>query len=1279
MASASSFRVDQRVTIAGKGIGTIAFVGKTEFADGEWIGIILDEPKGKNNGSVQKKDGKTVQYFSCNDNHGLYVRANQIESVISDAQTNLSRSASNQSVKSQNSTTGSIPIPVTTGNSTKPPGTSSKATGLRAPASNTPVRPPPPAGYDDEIDSSAVARSAKSSNEITTPTVTEKVSPPKEQIKRPPTPTIQSKPSPPTALPPEPILPTAQQLPSIRKTSTTSPTESSDSSQIITSLQSKVVDQEEQIQTLVKKRRDDLEKIKEFERTKIQLDQLQSYKREAQERIKELNDKLQQQENECKDTRDKFAAYRDEMTDTEIRIESLALDLEMAEEKLEIVTSENTTLKEKLEEVQLELDVIKGEIQLNGNNHVANGIQKRIDDERTIKMEQALIQLRDLSVSRQKDNEILKKQCETLEHTVKVLTKENDNAKTDITTMQTTIADLKEQVDTCLGAQQMVDILTTKNLSLEDQVRELQETVDNLESLCEMDKEMEENAKEVEHDLRETIDLVQNQLREKERQIEQLHYTIGDHERTILKFRETLKNMQSEKEDIKKQIEKYDAQLKLASSAQSSDFKTKIVEIKTYGEIIEGEVKKIDVHNLSRHVQYLTLFLPEQFTRRGADHDCVLVYLLIQRLISKSDLLINEIQKKTERIDQLNFDDVIKSHRAEQWSFTCKISQLLAIFRMILRKYIKALEICNPDILRHLATVYHDLLSHEKSLDFLIDLLQKDQLHDSISLNALDKTITFYDHIYKSHLHQEKFSMIYYLRDLIRVVLLSSDALQTDIQRVQLLQKAGSDQSPFAALVKRLVESNEQMRAQAGKINRLVPQEDNTNHSLILDTKTISSIESTIRNLDRLTKTFHEICSGLTTQILILSDPNDRVSTQDIENIAYQACDKIYKKEDSGPYDSLWNSMYETLSTLINVSNALENGSFDSNTNDQNEKPKQPIYVIAEQLKTSMNESDSIRGRLELKDEELIDLKKMLKSKHDELSELNIRLALNEKKIDNLQKESDEKTNKHQQVLEETRIDAQKKIKQCEEAMGVLQNDNEQLEQEKSALKERLKQLTKTKLVDDIMQKKGGVTQKTSGLLSPTSDGGISLLQRQLSSSYNSEGMTGSTVNEQEVAVLRNTVHLLKDELWQLKMTRTSSELSKLPMPQKDTKTTEIADIYKSSTLLLNDLFSTIANYKITGENVAVKQELMRSKMKLVDQTAFNLNTRLNECQSTILPGSTIQTTMKTFSNPQFSKSLTQDRQLAAEIHLPGVNTGGEFDITQEQYRTIMREAIGCV
>ena len=55
--------------------------------------------------------------------------------------------------------------------------------------------------------------------------------------------------------------------------------------------------------------------------------------------------------------------------------------------------------------------------------------------------------LRDLSLSKQAENETLKKQNETLEHRLKLIHKENDHLKTDMTTMQSTITDLKEQVD----------------------------------------------------------------------------------------------------------------------------------------------------------------------------------------------------------------------------------------------------------------------------------------------------------------------------------------------------------------------------------------------------------------------------------------------------------------------------------------------------------------------------------------------------------------------------------------------------------------------------------------------------------------------------------------------------------------------------------------------------------------------------------------------------------------------------------------------------------------
>lgn len=48
-------KIGMKVEVVGKGLtGTIAFVGATQFASGKWIGVILNDPVGKNNGTGKK-------------------------------------------------------------------------------------------------------------------------------------------------------------------------------------------------------------------------------------------------------------------------------------------------------------------------------------------------------------------------------------------------------------------------------------------------------------------------------------------------------------------------------------------------------------------------------------------------------------------------------------------------------------------------------------------------------------------------------------------------------------------------------------------------------------------------------------------------------------------------------------------------------------------------------------------------------------------------------------------------------------------------------------------------------------------------------------------------------------------------------------------------------------------------------------------------------------------------------------------------------------------------
>ncbi|KAF1470032.1 CAP-Gly domain-containing linker protein 4, partial [Pygoscelis antarcticus] len=84
-------KLGDRVVIAGQKVGTLRFCGTTEFASGQWAGVELDEPEGKNNGSVGK-----VQYFKCAPKRGIFAPLSKI-SKASDHKKGSVRSSSMRS------------------------------------------------------------------------------------------------------------------------------------------------------------------------------------------------------------------------------------------------------------------------------------------------------------------------------------------------------------------------------------------------------------------------------------------------------------------------------------------------------------------------------------------------------------------------------------------------------------------------------------------------------------------------------------------------------------------------------------------------------------------------------------------------------------------------------------------------------------------------------------------------------------------------------------------------------------------------------------------------------------------------------------------------------------------------------------------------------------------------------------------------------------------------------------------------------------------------------
>ncbi|CAC5389281.1 DCTN1 [Mytilus coruscus] len=924
-------------------------------------------------------------------------------------------------------------------------------------------------------------------------------------------------------------------------------------------------------------------------------------------------------------------------------------------------------LKEKVEELTVDLEILRSEISEKGTDGVASDYQVKQLEQQNERLRDALVKMRDLSNQEKNDAARKTKLNEDMSKESTALKKDKEKLQSEVASLQAEMIDLKDQVDAALGAEEMVETLTERNLKLEDKIQSLEEELADLEALHEMNEELQENARESELELREDMDLANGKVAEYKRKLDATSETIADYESTISKFRELVTSLKESIRELQsKQAEA--GQKEATPTIETFDFKAKFAETKAYAKdyetiskTIDMELRKLEVAQANKHIAMLQSFMPDFFVNRGGDHDAVLMLLMIPRIIGKAEMLSSQVKEKFELTEGINRETVLKTHKAEQSSFGNNVILMLSTLQAVLRQYESALNTCSTDLLLKIGTLLPEMNAHEKSMDYFVDLLRKDTLDETVSLDLLEKSIAYFQQLYTVHLSSEKVDCTSMMADKIRLTTNATASGRTGTNRNIYLDED-------------LETCCNDTRTCARKIKRRLPQKQGPATPLNFGKEIQALLSEAGKNITHIVRSLQYTAAGAMQQAALLTGgrmdienlkkDSEGLLPKKIEEIAYQATDKVYGKEDNGPYDTLRKSFGMVVGAMNKLANAMENGEYDFDGTHE-KMPLAPVKVRADMLRTQIADIELMKHRMATKDEEIVELKKKLLMKQEELSSQQIRLGLLEKKVENATRDSDDRTDQMQRKMDDQLAQFKKKEKQYEETLDSLQADIDALEQEKYELKERLKVLSKKSLLEGISRQASATSP-----LSPM--GGMSI------------SMQESPVLQQQIVTLKEALKFTKNENIRLQADQMKEKMAKLPplriqinleIPDGFPGAADLKNLVKQTVELQNEVNNLCSHPRVVditkrkpglepaSQSVDPVKELIArtTLLTLLEKKMQELQANITTVQAANRPGGQVRADFSTFPTPQFAKMLhekSSDSMLVAKKYCSTINGG---------------------
>lgn len=932
--------VGARVEVAGKDVcGRVAYIGTTTFSSGRWVGVVLDESKGKNNGTVQ---GRT--YFSCADGHGIFVRQSQLKLLD----------------EPRDATEATKPLATTT---------------------------------------------------------------------------------------PGPVAePVAQEQPeALTRTWVMEEAETKFTNKEVESLKAQVQDLQEKLDTMMQKRLELKAQLRDYDCTRLQVQQLLEFKAKITESQAELQKQLAQARREAQEAHDERERHAEEVVDLADSIEMATVEKEMAEEKMEQLQQEVDHWKEKYEMLELDHKILTSEL----STGEPNSYRERQLEQENEKMREALVRLRDLTTQLKHEKQLLKRELDQRCNEVVELTRMKQALEERHQEVECTVAELQEQLDMALAAEKMVEYLTEKNLDLEEKLRDLHEAVDDYEKLHDLNEQLQEQARETELELREELDQAQVRASDAQRRVEAAHEALADCEQMVAKYRALVAQLREQAFGLEQQLHAEPTQV--APPAEVSGLALRLAQGKAHTRAIDLELRRLEVAQANRHVEYLSAFLTEGFLAH--EHDGVLMVLLVSRVAAKCDILASQLQQR----HSTQPGPTAETSEAIQFAHAGLTRFLLCRLQGLLRQYGAALETCSVELFTKTATLYPEMLVHEKLVDLYLQLLRKDELDENVPLVNLERALSYFQTLYAVHLSGEVQDDRQLLGDGLRCLAIACEAVQCALSFVRRL--LGSDAGDLAALLDAALASSSDALRGTRKLRCRLPTDDSY---VALSPEAREQLEANVRSLGQVL----QAACALQRAVAARAVQEAPLPADKLKELAHEATDRVYGKEDQGP-DCLREALATVAASLDPIGDGVQP------QDNVPPRPPAPLQLRAQASRQQARDLEVVRAKLEAREADIKALKKALKIKSEEYSEMHVRKDMAEKKLGMLTRDSDDRADKVQRQLDETKMLLLRKEKEFEESMDHLQADIDALEAERGELKDKLKAFSKKTLYKGLSETVG--------------------------------------------------------------------------------------------------------------------------------------------------------------------------------------------------------------